>query len=209
MTIRIALKPNGPIMLSAEGEPFPVLRSAVGTDIMPTKDVFLCRCGESGNKPFCDGSHVQAGYQDANRCTNDALLNSEAPGIAVHFNRSICAGAGECVRNLPEVFVSGAKDWIRPDRAAVSEVVATVLRCPSGALTCTVDGRTVKRDEAEVSVRIVRNGPYEITGPVAFEPPRWSANASPTSFSLCRCGRSGNAPFCDYSHGEQGWQDGQ
>ncbi|MXY45675.1 MAG: CDGSH iron-sulfur domain-containing protein [Chloroflexi bacterium] len=25
--------------------------------------VFLCRCGESANKPFCDGKHRQVGFE--------------------------------------------------------------------------------------------------------------------------------------------------
>ena len=208
MPIRITPIANGPLMLNAENEPFPVLRDHPGGDVQPGKKVFLCRCGESRNKPYCDGAHAAAGYSSANTCDRDAVKDFAAPGITVHFNRAICSGAGECVRGLPEVFVSGVADWIRPDRAGVDQVMAVVQRCPSGALTCSVDGELVTRDLAEVSLRNVKDGPYEVTGPVALDTETWSAHASRTSFALCRCGRSGNAPFCDYSHGEQGWKDG-
>lgn len=209
MAIKFSLIPNGPIKLSAEGEDLPLLRTDAGDDIALEKQAFLCRCGASRNKPYCDGAHKADGYTDENHCDRDALLNAEAPGITVHFNRSICSGAGECVRGLPAVFISGAKDWIQPGEASVDEVIDTVRRCPTGALTYSVGGELQRRDEAEVSVRIVKNGPYEITGPVDFEAPKWSENASKTCFALCRCGKSANAPFCDYTHGEEGWEDTQ
>jgi CDGSH-type Zn-finger protein/ferredoxin len=208
MTIRITPIPGGPLHLSAEQEPFPVLQGHPGGDVRPDKEVFLCRCGESASKPYCDGAHVAAGFDGENRTPEDRLQEYGTPALTVHFNRSICSGAGECVRSLPEVFVSGQKDWIHPDRADVSEVIDTIKRCPSGALTYTLDDRHHLREEQEVTVKISRNGPYYITGPVQMETGRWSTYASDTHFALCRCGRSANLPFCDYSHGEQGWQDG-
>ncbi|MBU6243833.1 MAG: CDGSH iron-sulfur domain-containing protein [Actinomycetales bacterium] len=36
--------------------------AADGTLIKECEQVFLCRCGQSGNKPFCDGTHRKVGF---------------------------------------------------------------------------------------------------------------------------------------------------
>ena len=207
MTIKISLMKNGPICLTGGEDDFPVVRSAEGEDIQAGKKIFLCRCGHSQDKPFCDGAHAGAAYSDENVCENDQLQDYEAPGITVHFNRAICSGAAACVRNLPAVFRNAGEDWIHPAEATIDEVIATVGKCPSGALTHTIEGKTAIKEVDETSVRIVKNGPYEIKGPVEFDAPKWSRNASRSNFALCRCGKSRNAPFCDYAHGEKGWDD--
>jgi len=40
------------------------LRNAKGVHIETTSTVILCRCGKSGNKPFCDGSHYYKRFED-------------------------------------------------------------------------------------------------------------------------------------------------
>ena len=54
-------------------------------------------------------------------------------------------------RNLPAVFVSGAEDWIRPDQAAIEDVVATVRAGARGYVTKTVS----PGDLAEAIRRVV------------------------------------------------------
>jgi CDGSH-type Zn-finger protein len=39
------------------------VESADGFEYEPRNRVTLCRCGESENKPFCDGSHVAIGFK--------------------------------------------------------------------------------------------------------------------------------------------------
>jgi CDGSH iron-sulfur domain-containing protein 3 len=49
---------RGPVTLvGADGEPW--------TDVPAGTNLALCRCGQSGKKPFCDGSHRAAGFDSA------------------------------------------------------------------------------------------------------------------------------------------------
>jgi CDGSH-type Zn-finger protein len=54
----------------------------------------------------------------------------------------------------------------------------------------------------------LRDGPYEVTGPLDLlaRDGRTIAVPAPT-VHLCRCGRSGNKPFCDGSHARTGWKE--
>ena len=56
MTTKVTFLPNGPLMI--EGD-LPTIQDATGKVVDTTgKDkLFLCCCGHSANKPFCDGSH--------------------------------------------------------------------------------------------------------------------------------------------------------
>ena len=40
------------------------LESADGKKYETRNRVTLCRCGQSGNKPFCDGTHIDCGFDD-------------------------------------------------------------------------------------------------------------------------------------------------
>ena len=54
---------DGPLKIQGSFE----LRDAQGKgfDLAGREAVALCRCGHSGNKPFCDGSHKGAGFRSA------------------------------------------------------------------------------------------------------------------------------------------------
>jgi CDGSH-type Zn-finger protein len=51
-------KPNGP--LQAKG-PLEII-SGTGRTLNKLEETFLCRCGASKNKPYCDGSHKALGF---------------------------------------------------------------------------------------------------------------------------------------------------
>ncbi|MDR2334724.1 MAG: CDGSH iron-sulfur domain-containing protein [Burkholderiaceae bacterium] len=49
---------NGPLHVSGSLE----IVSGTGATINRVTDAWLCRCGHSGNKPYCDGSHARVGF---------------------------------------------------------------------------------------------------------------------------------------------------
>lgn len=60
---------------------------------------------------------------------------------------------------------------------------------------------------ADVTIRALKNGPYEVSGKVDvvdFEGASYPVSDDP--IYLCRCGRSGNKPFCDSTHKKVGFE---
>lgn len=56
----ITVRANGSLRVSGAR-----LIGADGTVITDKENYSLCRCGHSNDKPFCDGSHRDCGFQDA------------------------------------------------------------------------------------------------------------------------------------------------
>jgi CDGSH-type Zn-finger protein len=66
--VRIRIRDNGPLVVDgpvtivdAEGKPLTPPPSEKA-------NVALCRCGASGNKPFCDGAHRGIEFNSVVRC---------------------------------------------------------------------------------------------------------------------------------------------
>jgi CDGSH-type Zn-finger protein len=52
---------NGPLRITGNF----VIKDAQGNtfDLAGRETISLCRCGQSANKPFCDGTHNRCGFQ--------------------------------------------------------------------------------------------------------------------------------------------------
>lgn len=165
--------------------------------------VKLCRCGFSERMPFCDSSHEKVGFTEGREHdpARDRRKDYVGELVTVHDNRYICAHAGYCWERLPEVFATSDKPWIHPDAAGPERILEIIELCPSGALACTIDGEEYVDFEREPRIKVARNGPYNVVGFIELVggDPR-PDRASREHYTLCRCGRSRNKPFCDGSH---------
>ncbi len=203
--LTIECSPNGPYIVSN----LESLQNSKG-DRIPTKPVIaLCRCGASAKKPFCDGTHSKIGFssEKLSESGNDRRRDYAGRKITIHDNRSICSHAGFCTDRLNSVFRLKAEPWIDPDAAPVEEIIETIKKCPSGALSYLVDGIEYRDQDREPIVMVSRDGPYCITGGIELTDEPRAAGASEEHYTLCRCGASRNKPFCDGTHWHIGFKD--
>ena len=56
--LKVAAAPNGPLLLTGPLE----ICSGTGRTLTRVTQAALCRCGQSGSKPYCDGSHARVGF---------------------------------------------------------------------------------------------------------------------------------------------------
>lgn len=55
----ITIIENGPLHIPAEIN----VKDSTGKILKVNEEKYICRCGHSKNKPFCDGSHMMSGFK--------------------------------------------------------------------------------------------------------------------------------------------------
>jgi CDGSH-type Zn-finger protein/truncated hemoglobin YjbI/ferredoxin len=198
--------PNGPYLVTN----VPTLTDWLGVSLQPTAQTALCRCGASTIKPWCDGSHAQIGWEDAksDQRVPDGLDRYTGLGVTVADNRGTCAHSGFCTDRVPSVFRTDKEPFVAPAGGRVDEILRAARDCPSGALSATTDdGDPVGRSDSprEPAIEISKDGPYRVTGSIELldrdrRPEPRNDGASLEHYSLCRCGKSQNKPFCSGMH---------
>lgn len=188
-------------------------RDGTAFEMQPT--AYLCRCGQSGHKPFCDGSHARVGFDgsetaDPRRYDEMAVL-LEGPVLSMTDAKPLCARARFC-----DVKGTAWEQYKHSDDPAVAgDFLHEVQSCPSGRLRAIRNAdRAVLEPDLAPGLGILEDqgkgcsGPLQVEGGIAVESAEGAVYELRNRVTLCRCGASQNKPFCDGSHIGIGFQDG-
>jgi len=175
----------------------------------------LCRCGGSGIKPYCDGTHGVIGFDGTETASDtpyvEAATAIEGPSLVLMDEVDLCAQARFCAAK--------GKVWrrvVEDDDESREIVIEQSNLCPSGRYTA-VDRDTalVHEPDLEQSIGLVEDPHAGVSGPVWVRGrvPVISADGRPyevrNRVTLCRCGGSKNKPFCDSTHVDIGFDDSE
>ena len=178
---KIRLSKNGPLVVTGledftdeTGEPLP-LRDTVR----------LCRCGASSTKPFCDGTHASIGFTDTPSSSRlpDRRDDYVGDDITIHDNRGICSHAGYCTAGLPVVWGFN-EPWIDPNGASTEQIVSIIRKCPSGALSYSINDVEHRDVDRPPAIALTKDGPYRV-GAVSNSKTAPGSKAPPRSTTRC------------------------
>lgn len=175
----------------------------------------LCRCGHSKQAPFCDGTHEEVKF-DGTETAVRKLFEDQATEIAgttmvLEDAKAFCAGARYCdaVKDIWDSLALTGSPEVR-ERA-----IHQATQCPSGRLVLR-DKETKEVFELDVqpSIGVVEDpiancsGPIWVRGCIQVQSSDGFNYEVRNRVTLCRCGKSGNKPFCDGKHLEIEYKDG-
>lgn len=72
---RITVVPDGPLYLHGDLG----IETTEGKELLSDTRVALCRCGASGNKPLCDGSHVDIEFEGDGTVDDEGSVTDDEP----------------------------------------------------------------------------------------------------------------------------------
>jgi CDGSH-type Zn-finger protein len=174
----------------------------------PAKEVYaLCRCGQSQNKPFCDGTHAKVNFNGSETATYEPCLQRakeiDGPELKLLDVEDLCASARFCHRAGGIWMLIPKSDDPEAKKIAMEET----CDCPSGRLILyDKEQRQIKELKSSQSIGVVEDpqigggGPIRVLGGVPVESAEGKTYEVRNRMTLCRCGKSQNKPFCDSSH---------
>ncbi|MCX5726682.1 MAG: CDGSH iron-sulfur domain-containing protein [Candidatus Saganbacteria bacterium] len=200
--------------------------SVIGSDNEPEKwkkgsqypaqqNYALCRCGKSSNKPFCDGTHLKAGFKGTETASRKSFMEMSeiisGPGLNLHDCKCYCSIARFCHRAGDAWTLTERSD----DPVSKQTAVEEACNCPSGRLVA-YDKTTNEPIETafQPSISLIEDTKHNVSGPL------WIKGGIPVEsadgyqyevrnrVALCRCGKSGYKPFCNGAHIKAGFNDG-
>lgn len=212
---KIRIVPCGPFEVSGG---VPLKQNTIGTNergestewiegarVETEEPYYLCRCGHSAHKPFCDGSHLQANFY-GDETADKAPYEEQAariagPGIDLLDQKNLCAVARFCD--------AGKQVWgyvaDSGDAACKEAAIRQACACPSGRLTAVTKEGERLEPELKQEIDLVEDpkrgclGPLWVKGGIEITG-ETGAYEVRNRMTLCRCGESANMPFCDAAH---------
>lgn len=174
----------------------------------------LCRCGHSGSKPFCDGTHALIGFDGTEskemRPYKELQHVHDGVGISAQRVGELCIHAAFCLGRTRPIAAMLADTG---DSDVRSTIMGRIDHCPSGSYSYALErgGEPIEPDLPQaISVLEEEDGLASalwVTGGV----PVLRADGRPLEIrnrmTLCRCGHSGNKPLCDGTHREIGFRE--
>jgi CDGSH-type Zn-finger protein len=214
---KVKVSRNGPYLVSGR---IPMIRQIIVTDtegipnqwfednVYPLiENCAICRCGQSKNKPFCDGTHIKVNFDGTETASREPYLHQakqiDGPALKLTDVEDLCASARFCHRAGEIWNLIPRSDNPEARRIAVEEAGD----CPSGRLVVS-DKRTgvVIEPRFERSIGLVEDpqvgvsGPIWVRGGIPVESADGKTYEIRNRVTLCRCGKSSRKPFCDSSH---------
>jgi CDGSH-type Zn-finger protein len=214
---RIVVSKDGPYLVSGS-LPLQKEVSVVGDEGEPEKwrkgrkyplraSYRLCRCGRSGQKPFCDNAHVQAGFDGTETASRKPFAEQarrlRGRDLELDDAESLCSSARFCRPKGGTWRLTARSN----DPAKRKLAIQQAGNCPAGRLVV-YDKKTGVPIEPEFAPSISLtedpqagvSGPIWVKGGVPVVSADGKVHEIRNRVTLCRCGKSRNKPFCDGSH---------
>ncbi len=181
----------------------------------PAKETYiLCRCGESKNHPYCDGSHSKIAFDGTETASRKSFLSQagviDGPDLTLYDVEDLCAYARFCDR--------GRRIWNMVEnpknKTETKMAIEESFDCPAGRLVLR-DKKTKKiiNPKQKQELILIQDPPENVSGPIRVKGGVQVVSSDGFEYekrqqqTLCRCGRASNKPFCDGTHVSCKFQD--